>query len=218
MTWELLPVFDGWEYGNQNRENHLFRVMWLSFWSSHLNAGGHLLFLSWDPSYDPLPTILGLWVFHEASLGAPCPLGNRGLCHFSASPSYLTVGKWLEMDLESKQGLLKTQGTAVLGRQNVACVVPGLGFWLIGHPTGKPCRIGFRLLTLEFQLISGGTVHPSSCWGASPVKWTKPTLSLMIQDFARYWNACFKAAIILFWAVVNGSREPGNWADRGLTG
>lgn len=73
MTWELLPVFDGWEYGNQNRENHLSRVMWLSFWSSHLNAGGHLLFLSWDPSYDPLPTILGLWVFHKASLGAPCP-------------------------------------------------------------------------------------------------------------------------------------------------
>lgn len=87
MMWELLPVFDGWEYGSQNRWNHLSRVMWLSFWSSHLNAGGHLLFLSWDPSYDPLPTISGLWEFHEASLGAPCPLGNRWLCHVSASPS-----------------------------------------------------------------------------------------------------------------------------------
>lgn len=38
------------------------------------------------------------------------------------------VGKWLEMDLESKQGLLKAQGTAVLGRQNVASLVPGLEF------------------------------------------------------------------------------------------
>lgn len=38
------------------------------------------------------------------------------------------VGKWLEMDLESKEGLLKAQGIAVLGRQNVACVVPGLEF------------------------------------------------------------------------------------------
>ena len=56
------------------------------------------------------------------------PSVTEDSCHFSAFPSYLTVGKWLEMDLESKQGLLKTQGTGVLGRQNVGCVVPGLGF------------------------------------------------------------------------------------------
>lgn len=114
-----------------------------------MNAVGHHLFVSPDSSSDPLPTTAGLWVFYQASLDAPHPL-VRGLLVPPLPPLHSSqlANVW-EWSLESKQGLLRTQGTTVLGKRDMAWGGGGIGILINGALDRKTHWAGFELLILK---------------------------------------------------------------------